>query len=193
MYSAQLPFRALPGDGPFGESEIFMKRVISGGLVAGALVLTSSLVAVAPADAVRCVSGAEVRGQVSAFVHTLRDDVEKRKTRAAVRQAMVESVRTARGAKAGTPQERQGLGEEISALARQLEAAEDADARAAIRTAIHALQEQKRADRLTHQDVRQLKRDVRHVAHRLAEDTDTRGEGRQVAAFARALIDQFDC
>lgn len=170
-----------------------MKHAILGGLAATLLTASTALIAVAPADAARCVSGAEVRGQVAAFVHGLRDDVAESKTRAHVRQALVEAVRTARGAKADTPHEQRGLGAEISVLARQLHTAEDGVARAAIRAQIHALQEQKRADHVTHGEERAMKRDLDRLAKKLAHATDSRGEGREVAAFVHALMAQFDC
>jgi hypothetical protein len=154
----------------------------------------STLLAVgtaAPASAARCVSGQEVRQQVSAFVHDLRDD-EAPATRKAVRLAFVESVRTARGAEADSPEERRGLGHQIRVLARQLGGADEAE-RAALKAAIHALQEQKRADHVTERDERKLRKDVRRVERALVDGSDTRGEGRQVAAFVHDLMAQFDC
>jgi hypothetical protein len=147
----------------------------------------------APADAARCVSGAQVRGQVATFVHDLRDDVRSAEARTAVRGAMVQSVRAARGVEASTPRERRGLGEQISALARQLKDAGTLVERKAIVAEIHALQEQKRAGRVTGRDLRRLRGDIGRLEHALVAATDTRGEGRQVAAFVHELMAQFSC
>ncbi len=146
-----------------------------------------------PAEAVRCVSGAEVRQQVATFVHGLRDDVGSTDARAAVRGAYVESVKAARGVKAKTPEERRDLGERIAALAKQLEDALGRVERKALIAEIHALQEQKRQDRVSGRDIRQLETDVRAVKRAIIAKVDTRREGRQVAAFVRDLMAQFDC
>lgn len=164
-------------------------------LSAVAATLTLSLTAINPTSAIaaRCLSGHEVRHEVSTFVHSLRDDVKSAHVRANVRAALVETARTARGAKADTPRERKGLGREISALARQLRTAENKVERAAIRAQIHALQEQKRADHTSAKDVRKLRADVKRLTHRIEAKTDSRAEGRQVAAFAREFMAQFNC
>ena len=65
--------------------------------------------------------------------------------------------------------------------------------RAALIAQIHALQEQKRADHTTAKDLKKLTKDVNRVGKRLAAKTDTRAEGRQVAAFAHEFMAQFDC
>lgn len=169
-----------------------MPRRFTGLALVAASTLTLTAFSATPADAARCVSGSEVRGQVAAFVHGLRDDVSA-PSRAAAKHAFVEVVATARGAKADTPEERRGLGKEISALARTLKDAPDKVARAAIKTQIHALQEQKRADHLSDKDVKGLTKDVRRLARHIKAETDSRGEGREVAAFAHALMAQFDC
>jgi hypothetical protein len=146
-----------------------------------------------PADAARCVSGSQVRQQVSTFVHSLRDDVTSAPARAAVRGAFVESVKAARGAKADTPKEKKGLGKEISALANQLKDAETLVERKAIIAEIHALQEQKRAGEVTTEDVESIKTDLAKVKRAIVAKTDSKGEGKQVAAFVHALMAQFDC
>jgi hypothetical protein len=169
-----------------------MKTRILAVAVAAAATLVPTLAA-SPADAARCVSGAEVRRQVSGFVHSIRDDVESPSARAAVRGAFVESVKAAKGAKADTPKEKKGLGKEISALARTLKDAETLVERRAIIAEIHALQEQKRADEVTSDDVDSLQADVKKVKRAIVKKTDTVGEGRQVAEFVHALMAQFDC
>ena len=165
-------------------------------LVAGVAVAacaTTPVVISAPADAARCVSGEEIRQQVATFVHGLRDDVRSPAARAAVRRAFAESVEAARGAKARTAEERRGLGEQISALAKQLEDAPGLVERKALIAAIHALQEQKRQDRVSAGDVAELEAKVRAVKRAIAAKVDTPREGRQVAAFVHDLLEQFDC
>ena len=169
-----------------------MYRRLASTFVATALV-ASPVVFAAPAQAARCVSGAEVRGQVAAFVHSLRDDVVSPTALKAVRGALVESVKTARGAHADTPHESRGLGKEISALARQLHTTDDPVERAALKAQIHALQEQKRADHFSERDARRAEHDLIKLERRLEHATDSRGEGRQVAAFVHALMAQFNC
>jgi hypothetical protein len=65
--------------------------------------------------------------------------------------------------------------------------------RTALIAEIHALQEQKRQDRVSGRDIRQLKTDMRAVQRAIIAKVDTRREGRQVAAFVRDLMAQFDC
>lgn len=172
--------------------DVVKVRSLVAGVVAAAV--ASAPVAIAsPADAARCVSGEEIRQQVATFVHDLRDDVRSADARAAVRGAFVESVKAARGAKAETPAERRALGEQISALTRQLEDAPGLVERKALIAQIHALQEQKREGRASAGDLRELEADVRAVKRAIAAKVDTPSEGRQVAAFVRDLIGQFDC
>jgi cell pole-organizing protein PopZ len=147
----------------------------------------------APADAARCVSGEEIRQQVATFVHSLRDDVRSADARAAVRGTAVASVQAARGAKAQSPAERRALGEQISALAKQLQDAPGLVERKALIAQIHALQEQKRQDRVSAKDIRGLEADLRAVKRAVTAKVDTPKEGRQVAAFVHGLIEQFDC
>jgi len=165
--------------------------------LAVALVATAStfvpVVTAAPADAGTCLTGAQVRNQVSTFVHSLRDDVRSTAARSAVRAAFVEAVRTARGAKADTAAERRGLGGQISALAKQLSGTTNLVERKALITQIHALQEQNRADRVTTTDVAQLRSDVAAVKRAVTAKVNTRAEGRQVAAFVHTLMSQFSC
>ena len=100
---------------------------------------------VAPAGAATCVSGADIKQQVSTFVHSLRDDVKSADARRAARAAFVESVKAARGAKADTPAERAALGQQISALAKQLKSATNVVERKALIAEIAALVDQKKA------------------------------------------------
>jgi len=166
-------------------------QLLVAGVVAAAA--TAPVVVSAPAEAARCLSGTEVRQQVATFVHGLRDDVKASDARVAARGAFVESVEAARGVKAETPEERRGLGEQISALARQLRNAPGLVERKALIAEIHALQEQKRQDHVSASDVRELKSDVKAVKRAIIAKVDTRAEGRQVAAFVHDLMDQFSC
>jgi hypothetical protein len=170
-----------------------VNRKLAVSAIAATLTLVSPVVVTSSADAARCVSGADVRGQVAAFVHSLHDDVTSASTRGHVKSAFHETLKTVRGAKADTAEERRGLGREISALAKQKKDAADRVARAAINAQIHALQEQKRADHLTDKDVKAAEKDIKRLGKRLASKTDSRGEGRQVAEFVHAFMAQFDC
>jgi hypothetical protein len=155
--------------------------------------LALSVLPATDASAQRCLSGADVRGAVSAYVHGLQDEVKAAKTRHAVKGALVESVKAARGAKADTPQESRGLGEEIRLLARQLKDATDKVEHDALIAQIHALQDEKKAARTTAGDVQTLRTDLRTLARDLARKADTDAQGRRVAAFVHALMDQFAC
>ena len=170
-----------------------MSRRLTGTVAAVAAAVSLTAFNPGTATAARCLSGQEVRQQVSEFVHTLRDDVKSPKVRSDVKAALVESARTARGAKADTPKERKGLGAEISVLARQLKDAENRVERAALIAQIHALQEQKRADHTTAKDVRKLRSDIHRVESRLIAKADSRAEGRQIAAFVHGFMAQFSC
>lgn len=170
-----------------------MTRRVAVPALAVAAGLALSVLAPTSADAARCVSGHEVRGQVSQFVHSLRDDVKSADARTSVKHALKEVAKTVQGEKADTPKERRGLGKEISALARQKKDAENRLERAAINAQIHALQEQKRADHVTAKDLKKLTKDVDRIGDRAAAKTDSRAEGRQVSAFVHDFMAQFDC
>ena len=170
-----------------------MKRPVAMATTAAVASLALSVLPTADASAQRCLSGADVRGQVSAFVHGLQDEVKAPKTRHAVKGALVESVKAARGAKADTPAESRGLGSEIRLLARQLKNAPRKVERDALIAQIHALQDQKKAARTTAGDVQTLRTDLRSLGRDLARKADTDAQGRQVAAFVHALMAQFNC
>ena len=170
-----------------------MKRLIAIATTAAVASLALSVFPTASASAQRCVSGSEVRGQVSAFVHSLKGDVKSAQKRHAVERALVESVKAARGAKADTPEESRGLGAEIRVIARQLKDATDKLTHDALIAQIHALQDEKKAAHTTDADVKQLRSDARTLGRDLAAKADTDARGRQVAAFVHALMAQFDC
>lgn len=147
-----------------------------------------------PAQAARCVSGAEVRMQVATFVHSLKDDVAPTRVRAAIRGALKETTATIHGARADTRKENRGLGKEISALASTLEDATDQVERKAIITEIHALQLQKRGNNAErNQRVATLRSDVKTLGRAIAKRTDTHAEKNQVAEFVHAFMAQFAC
>lgn len=140
-----------------------------------------------------CVSGAEVREQVHALVASLRDDVHSRSARAATRLALVESMRTYRGQKAATAEEREQLGQEISALARQQRDANTRLEGKALAAAILALTEQREAGRFTAKERHALGLADSAVRGVAVAKTDSRVEGQQVAAAFKALHEQFVC
>jgi hypothetical protein len=168
-----------------------MKRLLSTA-IASVATLGLAVTPVGSATAQRCVSGADVRGQVAAFVHSLKGDVSPT-ARHAVKGALVESVKAARGDKAETPHESRGLGQEIRLLARQLKDSPDKATHDALIAQIHALQDQKKAAHTTGQDVKALRADLRQVARDLRAAADTPARGRQVSAFVHDLMAQFDC
>lgn len=167
-------------------------RLVAAGAVC-ALTLTGTTLAAAPADAARCLSGADVRGKVAAFVHSLRDDVASASARRETKHALVTSLRTARGAQADTGEERSELGQQIAALAKQLKDTSNVVERKALVEQIHALQIQKRADGVSGEDVKTLHADAHALAHAIKTKTDTEREDNQVAAFVHALMAQFAC
>jgi hypothetical protein len=170
-----------------------MKRSAAIATATTLVAVALSTVPVATASAHRCVSGADVRQQVSTFVHSLHGDSLTPKTRRAVKGALIESVKAARGAKADTPHENRGLGAEIRVLARQLGDTKDKVAHDALIAQIHALQDQKKAARTSGDDVQELRGDVRQLKRDLVAKANTDAQGRQVSAFVHALMAQFDC
>ena len=170
-----------------------MKRSLAIATTAALASLAFSVLPVADASAGRCVTGADVRGQVSAFVHSLNGEVKSPKTRHAVKGALIESVKAARGAKADTPLESRGLGAEIRVLARQLKDAKDKVTHDALIAQIHALQDEKKAAHTTDADVQTLRSDARRLGRDLAAKADTDARGHQISAFVHALMAQYAC
>jgi hypothetical protein len=151
------------------------------------------IVAATPAEAARCVSGAEIRQQISTFVLGLRDDVHSSAARSATRAAFIQSVNAARGAKADTPAEQAALGQAIAALAKQLHSATNLVERDALIAEIHALQDQKKSAPTTAEDVQTLRTDIHRLGGSIEHRTDTAAEDRQVAEFVHNLLAQFNC
>lgn len=164
--------------------------------LAAALVLpaTTAATAASPApNAAKCVSGAEIKQQVSTFVKSLRDDVKSSDARRAARAAFVQSVKAARGAKADTPAEQAALGQQISALAKQLKSATNVVERKALIAEIRALVDQKKSAPTTADDVQTLRSDIHKLGRAIQHRTDTAAEDTQVADFVHNLLAQFDC
>ena len=164
------------------------------GGVAAATLLIGALSPLTSAQAAEpCVPGAEVRTQVRALVATLKDDVRSSSSRAHVAAALVDALHTFRGVDTDTAAERRGLGEEISALAKQLHDAPSKVARTAILVQIHALTEQRERGAFTDAERAQLKAAVAALKNAVVAKTDTGAEGRAVAAAFKALHTQFVC
>lgn len=162
--------------------------------VASAAALVFALApATATAAAAACASRSEVRTQVTDLVHSLRDDVQSRPARSATAHALVEAIRTFRGVDADTAAERQGLGTEISALARQLKDAASLVERKALVAEIKALREQRERGAFTAEERAELRAAVAALKGALVDSTDRRAEARAVSAAVRDLQAQFSC
>lgn len=162
-------------------------------VVATLAVLALPTATAAPANAATCVSGADIKQQVSTFVHSLRDDVKSADARTAARAAFVESVKAARGAKADTPAEQAALGQQISALGKQLKDATNVVERKALIAEIAALVDQKKSAPTTADDVQTLRSDIHRLGRSIQHRTDTPAEDQQVADFVHTLLAQFAC
>lgn len=164
--------------------------------LAAALVLPATTAATASTSAqagATCVSGAQIKQQVSTFVKSLRDDVSSATARRASSAAFVQSVKAARGAKADTPAARAALGQEISALAKQLKSATNVVDRKALVAEIQALVDQKKSAPTTATDVQTLRSDIHGLGRAIQHRTTTSAEGQQVADFVHNLLAQFSC
>ena len=171
-----------------------MKTRMRVAAVAAATLLTSSLGSMAPVQAQEsCVSGAEVRTQVHALVSSLRDDIKSSSTRSALAAALVDTLKTFRGAEASSAAERRELGQEIAALAKQLKDANTRVARKAIVLEILALTDQRRQGPLTTAEKTALNAAVAALKQAVVAKTDSSAEGRAVAAAFKSLHAQFVC
>lgn len=169
-------------------------RARVGGVAAAALLMGAlSPQTTARAAADPCVSGAEVRTQVRALVASLKDDVKRQSSRAHLAAALVDALQTFRGADADTAAERRELGEEISALARQLNDAPDRVARKAIIVQILALTEQRERGAFTDAERTQLNEALTALKNAVVAKTDGGAEGRAVAAAFKEIRAQFRC
>lgn len=171
-----------------------MKSVKS--LTAAAMLAASltPLAYAAPASAADpCVSGAEVRAQIAELVAGLTDDVRSDAARAATRKALVESLRTYRGARADTPEERRELGLQIAALARRQSQTENRVEGRALSAAILALVEQREVGRFTAGEREELRLALVALRRAVVARTSNDAEGLAVANAFKALHSQFVC
>lgn len=171
-----------------------MKSVKS---VTAVAMLAASLMPLAyamPASAADpCVSGGEVREQVLELVAGLTDDVRSDAARAAVKTALIQSLRTYRGARADTAEERRLLGERISTLARRQAQTENRVEGKALTAAILALVEQREVGRFTAQEREQLRLALVELRRAVVARTSNDAEGLAVADAFKALHSQFVC
>lgn len=165
-------------------------------LVACVVVAAVFVPAFAPvaAAAEPCVSGAEVRAQVQALVESVRDDVRSHRARAATKSALVESMRTYRGERADSAEERRALGEQISTLARRQADTENRVEGRALAAQILALTEQRETrGRFTVEEREELRDSLRSLRRTVVSRTSSKAEGQEVADAFRALNAQFTC
>ena len=163
--------------------------------VAAATLMTSSLGSMAPVQAQEsCVSGAEVRTQVHALVSSLRDDIKSSSTRSALAAALVDTLKTFRGAEACEPGRatRARSGDRRSRQ-EQLKDANTRVARKAIVLEILALTDQRRQGPLTTAEKTALNAAVAALKQAVVAKTDSGAEGRAVAAAFKSLHAQFVC
>jgi len=170
--------------------------MISGFRIASVASAAALVLSVSPATASAagdCASRSDVRMQVAELVHSMRDDVRSRSARAATAKALVEVDRTFRGAKADTAAERRGLGEQISALAKQLNEAPGLVERKSLIALMHALTEERERGAFTAAERAQMRADVAALKEALVAKTDRPAEARGVSADVRYLQSQYSC
>lgn len=168
-----------------------MKTVVAGALLTASM---TPLMAASPATAAEpCVSGAEVRTQVLELVAGLTDDVHSDAARAAIKKALLESLRTYRGASADTASERRAIGEEIATLARRQAKAETRLEETALSAAILALVEQREVGRFTAEEREELRSALAQVRRGAVARTSNAAEGQEVAEAFKAIHAQFNC
>ena len=164
---------------------------IAGVATAAALFFPLSPVAATAAES--CASRSEIQMQVADFVHSLRDDVTSRSARSATVDALVETVRTFRGANAETAAQRSALTQQILGLAQQQKDATSPVERKALALEIKALNEQRDRGGITAEERAELRLALAALKNALVESTDTTAEGQAVVAFIRTLQAQFAC
>lgn len=138
-----------------------------------------------------CASRSDIRMQVADFVRDLRDDVSSQAARSATVDALVETVRTFRGANADTAAERSALTEQILALTHQLKDAATAVDRKALALEIKALNEQRDRGGITAEERAELRSALTALKNALVNSTDTATEGHAVSAFIQAFRAQL--
>jgi hypothetical protein len=170
-----------------------MKTRITAAAFSAALLAPGLIAAPAAADET-CRPGAQVREMVAAFVADIRDDVQSDRARAATRLALVESMRTFRGARADTAEERRGLGEQISALARQQNDAATRVEGKALAAAILALTERReRGGTFNAEERQELRGAIAGLKRAIVNRADSAAEGEELARAIRDLVQQFTC
>jgi hypothetical protein len=85
------------------------------------------------------------------------------------------------------------LGQQISALARQLQNATNVVERKALVAEIQALTDQMKPTPTTADDVQTLRTDIHALGRAIQQRTNTAAEDNQVAAFVHTLLAQFNC
>lgn len=128
-----------------------------------------------------------MRSRVHDLVTSLRDDVPSDSARAATAAALVQTLRTFRGARATTATERQALAQQISDLAKQLKAGPTLVERKALVAEILALTEQRERGAFTADERAQINDAIAALKTAVLSKTDTK-----VDAF-RSLHQQFTC
>jgi plasmid stabilization system protein ParE len=168
-----------------------VKSLTAAAVIAAGLTPVAYASPVSAADP--CVSGAEVRAQIAELVAGLTDDVRSDAARAATRKALVESLRTYRGARADTAEERRQLGLQIAALARRQSQTENRVEGRALSAAILALVEQREVGRFTAEEREELRVSLVQLRRAVVARTSNAAEGLEVAEAFKALHAQFTC
>lgn len=167
-------------------------RTLQAVAAVGALTSALCLGSVSPASAdASCPTEQGAKAQVAALVAQLHDINASERT--AVQQALVRSLQTMRGREASTKAERVNLGKQISALAKTLHDADSLVARKAIITSIHALQDQKKAGRLTGEQRAQLVADNTKLEQAVTATADTRAQRKAITTQFRHIHESFTC
>ncbi len=138
-----------------------------------------------------CASNAEVRAEIQAFVEDIRDDVKSNRAREATGLALAESMRTYRGEKAETAQERAALGEQIAALASRQQETENRVEGKALAVAIRALTEQRERGPFTDEEREALGRSLAALRRAVVDRASNATEGQEIAAAFKALVAEF--
>lgn len=170
-----------------------MKTRLTAAVFSAALLAPGLIASPAAADET-CQPGAQVRQMVADFVASIQDDVQSDRARAATRLALVESLRTFRGSRADTAEERKDLGQQISALARQQSDAATRVEGKALATAILALTEQReRGGTFNAEERQELRGAIADQKRAIVNRADNAAEGEELAQAIREIVQQFTC
>ncbi len=102
-------------------------------------------------------------------------------------------MRTYRGQRADTAEERRALGEEISTLTRRQADSENRVEGRALAAQILALTEQRERGRFTAEEREELRDSLRGLRRAVVARTSNEAEGQEVADAFKALHAQFTC